>query len=72
MVLHSVCYISLVISDYIVFGFNKDIRIRIYTMVFDIDNYNCISFYPMFILYYITSVTVLQVLYNWSYRPAIK
>ena len=30
VVLHSVClYISLVISDYMVFGFNQDIRIRI-------------------------------------------
>ena len=30
MVVHSAClYISLVISDYMVFGFNKDIRIRI-------------------------------------------
>ena len=30
MVVHSVClYISLVISDYMVFGFNKDIHIRI-------------------------------------------
>ena len=30
VVLHSVClYISLVISDYMVFGFNKDIRICI-------------------------------------------
>ena len=30
VVVHSVClFISLVISDYMVFGFNKDIRIRI-------------------------------------------
>ena len=43
--MHSVClYISLVISDYMVFGFNKDIRIRIRIRIpinEMLDNYSC-------------------------------
>ena len=39
VVVHSVClYISLVISNYMVFGFNKDIRIRIRSLALSLDH----------------------------------